>query len=208
MLLYGSAGAMKSWMAEYMGWCIATGTEWLIFKTTQARTLVVNFEISSLGYYWRLRNMSRHFVLPDELSFYEASPGMMPLEDESVFQKFAEDVNTVEPKVIILDCFQGFFSGNDSATEEVSPLLLNLSELKKQNKASLIIVHHANKNELANSPMARARGTTKLVGWVDSVVRLVEQPKGRQLQFEKYRMSAYELHPLNVQFEDYMWTLR
>jgi len=208
MLLYGNAGAMKSWMAEYMGWCIATGSEWLGFRTTQSRTLLVNFEISELGYYWRLRNMSRHFTLPDEFSLYEASPGEMSLINRTEFDRFKEIVQTISPQVIILDCFQAFFGGDENSLDEVGTVVRYLKELQEDNNAGIVIVHHTNKNEHFLGSMARVRGSTGLVGKVDTVVRLVEQPGGRQLQFEKHRMAQFALHPVNVRFEDYQWVIR
>lgn len=209
MLLYGNAGAMKSWMAEYIGWCIATGTEWMGFTTRQARVLIANFELPQLVYFWRLRNMGRHFTLPNNTSFYEASPDEMALINRAEFDRFAEDIRPIAPQVIILDCFQAFFGGDENSLQEVGTFFRYLKELRDEFSSSIIIVHHTNKNELLSGAMGRVRGTSGLQGKVDTVVRLVEQPGGRQLQFEKYRVSAAaELFPINVKFEDYKWVRR
>lgn len=208
LLLYGSPGIKKSWLAEYMGFCIATGTEWLGFPTTQARVLIANFEISSIGYYWRLRDMVRNFELQSQV-LYECSPGMMPLEDRETFNRFAEDIRPCQPNVIILDCIQACYGGNENATEEVSVFMRNLKELCEEHQASLVLVHHTNKNPLAFSPMAKSRGSTKFPGIVDTVIYMARQPTGVQIQFDKHRLSTVdELHPLNVNFTDYNWVVR
>ena len=207
MLLYGDAGAMKSWMGEYLGWCIATGSEWLGFRTTQARVLLVNFELPPLGYFWRLKNMNRHFTLPDNLSLYESSPGEMALINRAEFDRFAGDIRPIAPKVIILDCFQAFFGGDENSLQEVTTVFRYLKEIIEEHSTSIVIIHHTNKNELV-SGMSRIRGTSGLQGKVDTVVGLVDQLGEKQLQFKKHRVALHQVHPINVKFEDYAWTRR
>ena len=207
MLLYGAAGVKKSWLVEYLGFCIASGEEWLGFRTMQARVLVVNFEISSISYYWRLKNMSHIFATPPQ-SYYEGSPSVLYLEDRGTFERFAADVRPIHPEVIILDCLQGCYGGSENKTEEMSGFIWNMVELKSEHQAALVIVHHANKNPFVISSMDKARGSTKLTGWVDTVLYMAEQPSGTQLQFGKTRHSRNPLHPLNIKFEDYIWSRR
>ncbi len=207
MLVYGAPGVKKSWLVEHMGYCISTGDEWIGFRTEQARTLLVNFEISSNAYHWRLRNMSSIFNVQPQM-LYETSPSLLYLEDRVVFERFAEDIRPIQPKVIILDCLSACFGGDENSSREMSGFIRNMTELKDEHQASIILVHHSNKNILAISSMDRARGHTKLTGWVDTVVYMVTQPSGVQLQFGKTRQSLRQLHSMNINFQDYNWTLR
>jgi len=187
-----------------MGFCIATGSEWLGFPTQQARVLIVNFEISAIGYHWRLRDMSRNFTLEPQM-LYEASPSIIPLEERGVFDRFAADVRPIQPNIIILDCLSGCFTGDENSSREMSSWIMNISELKAEHHAAVVIVHHSNKNLLAISAMDRSRGHTKLPGWVDTVIYMVNQPSGVQLQFSKTRLSRREIRSLNIRFQDYNW---
>ncbi len=207
MLIYGAPGVMKSWLAEYTAFCIATGSEWLNFPVTQARTLIVNFEISSDEYHWRLRDMSHIFAVPEQM-MYVASPSLTYLEERGTFERFAADIRPIQPKVIILDCMSACFGGDENSSREMSGFIQNITELKNEHHAAVILIHHSNKNILAMSPMDRARGHTKLTGWVDSIIYMINQPSGKQLQFGKTRNSRTVLHNLNIQFQDYNWTVR
>jgi len=207
MLLCGTPGVRKSWLVEYIGFCIASGDECLGFGTEQARVLIINFEISSAAYHWRLRDMGQRFNLQPQMLF-EASPSLLFLEERGTFERFAADVRPVQPKIIVLDCLSACFGGDENNSREMSGFIHNVVELKNEHEASIIIVHHSNKNPMAISSIDRVRGHTRLPGWVDTVVYMVEQPSGTQLQFSKARQSLRILHPINVQFENYVWTRR
>lgn len=206
LLLYGKAGVMKSWLAQYKGFCIATGTEWLGLETTQARVLLVNFEISNWSYHHRLCLMANQFSLEPQV-LYEYSPSILYLDDPSVFRRFKARVDEVEPEVIILDCMSGCFGGDENNSREMSGFIGNLEELKGDGR-SLVLIHHSNKNILAVDQMDKARGHSKLVGWVDSILHLVNQPSGKQLQFGKTRHAPFQMHSKNLVFEDYVWGIR
>ena len=53
----------------------------------------------------------------------------------------------------------------------------------------------------------RARGHSRLSGWVDTLAYLCEQPSGLQLQI-KARQATREIPNMNIRFEDYMWSRR
>lgn len=208
MMIYGGAGVRKSWLAEHLGFCIATGSPWLGFTTSQARVLIVNFEISPIAYaVLRLRPMEARFTL-QPMFLFERSPGNLSLDIRESFDRFAADIRPTQPKVIILDCLQGCYSGDENNMERAGVWIRNVGELQQEHQASIIIIQHANKSLLATG-MGRVRGTTRFTAWVDTVIHMAEQPTGIQLQFEKYRLSIIpELHNINIEFIDYTWRLR
>ena len=205
MLIYGGAGVRKSWLAQDLGFCVATGVNWLGFQTVQDRVLIANFEISPLAYaVMRLRPMERQFQL-QPMMLYELSPGNVSLDVPESFNRFAASIRPFQPKVIILDCLQGCYSGDENDMERAGVWIRNVGELQREFGASVVIIHHSNKSLLA-SGMGRVRGTTRFTAWVDTVIHMAEQPTGIQLQFEKYRLSMMpDIHNINVRFQDYVW---
>jgi len=203
LLLYGEPGVMKSWMAEQMGFCIATGQPFLGFDVEQARTLIINFEISSHSYHWRLKDMSTRFEVQPQF-FYELSENMLFINEDDNFNYLMEKMRPYAPRVIILDCMSAFFGGDENKSDQIGKLWFNVRAMQSEFNASVIIIHHDNKNVLATG-MARIRGHTKLPGYVDTVIYMVKQPTCRQLQFLKTRQSRREYRSFNVFFEDYLW---
>jgi RecA-family ATPase len=208
MLIYGDPKVKKSWLVESMGYAIATGTEWLGFHTNQARFLLNQFEISSYAYHNRLRLMGRHFTVEPNM-FFENTHTLMYLDDDRTFNTFMAEIREsgVTPQIVAMDCLSACFGGDENDGEQMASFIQRMSTIKDEFHCSIIIVHHANKNQLNPSTVSRARGHSRLTGWVDTLLYMAEQPTGVQLQF-KARQAANELHSVNIQFENHLWRVR
>lgn len=206
LLLYGNPKVRKSWLAQYMAFCIAVGIPCLGLRTEQTRTLISNFEISPIAYAWRLRDMAQHFQMQDGF-FYECSPMLMYLDEDENYNRFAAAIRPTAPKVIVLDCLQACFGGDENNGEDMARFIEKINALKTEFEASIILVHHTNKNLVSNSSVDKARGHSRLAGWVDTLIFMCEQPTGVQLQI-KARQSTREVPNINISFENYMWRVR
>lgn len=207
MLLYGMAGEMKSFLAMYMGFCIATGNPWLDFPTTQGKVLLMNFEISEALYHDRLVNMSRHYTLEGG-KFYVSSIGAKFLNEDANFNWFMREfVEPIDPSVVILDCLAKCYGGDENSNQELGRFFAKVDILKGQTRG-VVIIHHDNKNLMIVDSLNKARGGTRLVGDPDTVIHLGKQPVGKQIQFGKTRLSTMQLHSKNIIFDDYIWRVR
>jgi len=207
MLLYGSPKVRKSWLTQYMAYCVSLGLECLGFRTEQARCFIAQFEISPLSYWWRLKDMGRHFQIPTGW-LYEISPMLMYLDDDQNFNRFQGWVNDIQPSVIFLDCLAACFGGDENDGGDIAKFIEKINTLKQAHNSSVVLVHHTNKNLLggAASSVDRARGHSRLAGWVDTLCYMAEQPTGVQLQI-KARQATREIPHKNIQFENYLWRL-
>ena len=206
MLLYGNPKVKKSWLSQYMAFCVSVGIECLGFRTEQARVLIAQFEISPIAYAGRLRDMAANFQLQNQM-LYEVSPMLLYIDEEENFNRFAAAIRPYHPKVIIFDCLAACFGGDENNSKDIARLIEKITTLKMEHEAAVIIVHHTNKNLLAASSVDKARGHSRLAGWVDTLVYMAEQPTGVQLQI-KARQATRDIHNINVIFENYIWRLQ
>jgi len=206
MLLYGEPKVKKSWLVQHLAFCVSMGEEWLGFHSTQARVLLANFEISPISYHWRLKEMARR-ITPQEQMLWETSPMLKYLDDDHNFNEFRVLVRELQPKVIVLDCLAACFGGDENDGQQMANWIGRMSELKAEFESSLVIVHHTNKNMLTSSATDRARGHSRLTGWVDTLCFMTQQPSGIQLQF-KARQATREIPNTNILFNNYLWSVR
>lgn len=208
MEICGAPGVMKSFLAQYTGYCIASGTEWLGFPTHQARTLICNFEMSPEVSNERIVEMSEVFPLPP-MSLYELNIGTLFLDHDRNLNSLIEVIDNLQVKVVILDYFRLCFSGKENDSQDIMAFTHNLDILIREHDVSIILLHHTNKNPLYTGGMDKSSGHHALPGWMDSVLYLAKQPNGVQLQFSKMRHSRVgELAPLNLIFENNLWRRR
>ena len=189
-----------------MAFCMSVGIECLGFRTEQARVLIAQFEISPIAYAGRLRDMAANFQLQNQM-LYEVSPMLLYIDEEENFNRFAAAIRPYHPKVIILDCLAACFGGDENNSRDIARLIEKITLLKMEHEAAVILVHHTNKNLLAASSVDRARGHSRLAGWVDTLLYLCEQPTGVQLQI-KARQATRDIHNINIVFENYLWRIQ
>lgn len=207
MLLFGSAKVGKSWMSKQIGMSIATGTSYLGFRTMQAKVLIVQFEISITAYQWRIKQMmDQHYGIEEGL-MYIASPGMMFMEQREQFESLVQSIDPVQPQVIILDCLQSCFGGDENDSHDIARFISQVETLKRRYRASIILVHHSRKGPQLGSFADLARGQSKLTGWPDTLIYMHKQPTGVQLQFLA-RQATRELPNINVRFQNTIFVRR
>jgi RecA-family ATPase len=206
MLIYGAPGVMKSFVAQHQGFSVSAGIPWLGFRTTQARTALINFEISVPTYHDRLVRMATQITAPQQ-SFYVATANYTYINEDLNFIALMEALRLIQPQHLILDCMSGFFGGDENSGVEMSALIAKFILIREEFHCSMTIIHHSNKNLLTLSPMDRARGHSKLTGWVDTILYMIKQPTGVQIQFGKTRHAMTEIRPLNIVFQNNTWHL-
>ncbi len=206
--LCGAPGVMKSWLAQSMGFCLATGQPWLGFPTVQTRTLICHFEMSREVAHERITEMMPVYHL-EPMSLYIAPLGTMFLDEQESFNRFKEAIEPIAPGVIILDYWRCCYGGDENDSRDVVRFTRNMDILIRELNTSVVLLHHTNKNPLYTGGMDKSSGHHALPGWMDTVLYLVEQPLGLQLQFSKTRHArGNRPHSLNIVFNNYQWSIR
>jgi len=203
MLLFGSPKVGKSWLSKQLAFSIATGDEFLGFSTLQSKVLIIQFEISVIAYQWRLKKLLGLYTL-NQGCMYALSPGQMYIEEQENFNNLAHAVRTISPNVLILDCLQACFGGDENDSKDMGKFIGRVEELKRQNvenNLAVVVVHHSRKSPSMSSFADTARGQSKLTGWVDTIVHMAKQPNGVQLQIMS-RQSTRELNNINIRFNN------
>lgn len=205
-LLYGAPKSMKSWLTLGMAYCIATGTDWVGFRTERARVAIVNFEIADAAYHWRMKDMHRVFGLENGFLF-EITSNLLYIENPENMNELIGALTPVRPNVIMLDCMSAFFGGDENNGEAMAFIISRIVALQEMFDASVLIVHHTRKSLVGASSTDVSRGHSRLTGWPDTLIYLAQQPTGLQLQV-KSRQATHEIHPVNIQFDNMVWSRR
>ena len=134
----------KSFLTIQMGMAIASGAEFLGFKTTASNVLYVNFEVSEEMFQQRIQDM--HHVLNWDVSRFkyltitDLSLDLHTTElDEILTQSIAEGF-TIE--VLIIDPRWKAVKRDSNQDEVVNAFCVNLDRLSERYKLTLVIVHH------------------------------------------------------------------
>jgi hypothetical protein len=93
-------------------------------------------------------------------------------------------VQTIRPRLLLLDPLVRLHSANENDTREVAHLLQGLRTLQRLHDLTVVLVHHARKNGSGSAGLS-LRGSSDIYAWLDSFIYLQRrQDRSYLLQVE------------------------
>ena len=83
-------------------------------------------------------------------------------------QRLARTVESLKPKLLILDPLIRLHRIDENEASQIAPLLGGLRELQRRFELAILVVHHAKKEARSMRPGQALRGSSELHGWGDS----------------------------------------
>lgn len=193
MEIYGVAKGGKSFLAQQLAMCIASGTDWVGYRVPRScKTLYLQGEVSKVGLYKRLTKASQGYDQARVRAFLCTAPDRVIGEREDV-ESLGRIIVENGIEVIVIDPLYHFLTGSESSGEDTGHFLRLLSYLQTVTGAAIVIIHHSRKSltfdgKVMDAGFGEAKGSTNLVQWPDTVVRLHKVSKDvRELRWEGVR---------------------
>lgn len=198
----GDGGSGKSFSLQDLGVCVASGKNWLSSMTTkQVPVLFIDEESGLIRFNRRLSMVMGAHSSNDSLPlFYTCYAGFdfykSLLSSLNVLEKLIKDTGC---GLVVIDALMDVIPGADeNSTKDLTPFLNGLKTVIEKTGASIIVIHHLNKN-------GGYRGSSSIKGAVDLLLSV--KKKGNLITFESeknrdgepFSLSA-EMHWENDQF--------
>ena len=178
----------KSLLALQLANAIATGTNFLGFRTSPSPVLYISTEMNFSQILDRIDKMNLEFDDDNfrlkEQEINERKLNLMDLQLE--FQEFANDLNG---RFVIIDMFSGIDMNNGYDLNNYQDMgqyvIPKFRELCKKYNFTILLIHHLNKNN-------KSLGSTAIDGSVDGIITLkVDQNLKNKILFT-YESRDYE----------------
>ena len=178
----------KSLLALQLANAIATGTNFLGFRTSSSPVLYISTEMNFSQILDRIDKMNLEFDDDNfrlkEQEINERKLNLMDLQLE--FQEFANDLNG---RFVIIDMFSGIDMNNgydlNNHQDMGQYVIPKFRELCKKYNFTILLIHHLNKNN-------KFLGSTAIDGSVDGIITLkVDQNLKNKILFT-YESRDYE----------------
>ena len=176
-LITAGSKSFKSWLALQIAICTASGIPFLDRKTTQTKTLVLNFELKPSSIKKRLRSIAHR------LKCGQKNLHIWNLRNRPITSAFFESlIRTIKEQgfgLVILDPLYSMYgvsecdnveNSNPKMTELLSTIRATCEEV---GAAVLIVHHHAKGDSAAKASIDRASGAGALGRFPDSVLSLI-----------------------------------
>ena len=188
----------KSLLALQLANSIATGTNFLDFKTNQAPVLYISTEMNSMQIMDRINKMNLEFS-DNNFFLKEQEPNERKLNFMDLqidFQEFACNYNG---KFVIVDMLCGIDMNNGydiNNYQEIGQYLIpQFRELCNKYDFTILLIHHLNKNNTS-------LGSTAIDGSIDGKLTLKEDNHIRNKIILSYESRDYESFDLMLKRND------
>lgn len=167
-MIGGTSGDGKTWLALWLGICVATGTKWLMAPVEQARTLLVLLEGSDRDRYRRIRLLAKGLgvsvaSLSGKLDIY---PMPLRADEPQTVTELARVIKMLGHKFVVIDNLTEIRGNTDeNSSAAMGAALRPLANLAHELDIGILLIHHANsKGEL--------RGSSAIKQHCDAVLEL------------------------------------
>ena len=167
VVLYGPAGAGKSFLALSWAFAVAAGRSWLDYPVTHGPALYIAAE-GGFGLKLRIAAQLQRSQFPaglpirfmtEPVQIVHAKPG------EGLLHAIRKEFD--QPALIIIDTLARCFTGGDeNSAKDMGIFVDAVEQLKRETGATILVVHHAGKNVSSG-----ARGSSALIGAADTMIK-------------------------------------
>lgn len=192
LILYGKYKSFKSMMALYLMLCVASGNDWMGFKTVPTKVMYLQLEMPHSLLHKRFKTMYDHWteILGNKIlePFWVWSEPFLKLDSGDGIRRIRQYVEQHKPGLLIIDPLYKVLSGNILDPNQVRVLADGVDQLIDDYKISVMLCHHPRKPGLENSGEPDPWGSDDMLGsavfswWADSIMKLARNDKSTTIQ--------------------------
>ncbi len=197
-VLGGQPKTCKTWLAIDIALSVASSTPCLdTFPVAYpGPVLIFLAEDSTDSTYERIAGICQHRSIDlDKLDLFLLTTPVLRLDSPTDFQRLVATVDSLRPRLLVLDPFVRIQAIDENSASEVSRLLGNLTTLKQTYDLAILLVHHARKNRVSN-PGQALRGSGDLRAWGDT--NLFLKQRGNLLELAGEHRYAPTFDPMSL----------
>lgn len=177
-ILVGDPGAKKTYFALDLAVSISMGKDWLGHKTEPSPVLFVDEEAGLYQLWGRLNSVLLAHSGDTDVPLYFTSLASYDLRKENDARDLLERALNLEARLIIFDGLASLLRGSpDNNFATVQPVLFQLRLLAENCRASVLVLHHTNKE-------GGFRGTSAISAAADLMLHVHSPSNETLLEFQ------------------------
>lgn len=173
MLVGGPAKIGKTWLALDLATAVASGSPWLGFKTTKARVVFINLELTAWAFFLRLRLMCMAKGItfkPEQLLVWNlrgCTSDMKVLVDR-LLANLPSDLGLIVPDPL----YKTLGDREENSAGDIAELMSHVDRITEKTGAAVLLTHHFAKGAGARPDIDQFSGSAVFVRDPDVLVNI------------------------------------
>jgi len=192
--LYGPPGIGKSFVAQDLAYCVASGLPWLDASVTRSGPVVYVAAEGDAGLTLRVRAWKTFHDLPlDQPTGVWTAPQAVNLIDAAEIGRLVDAIGALTPQMVVFDTLaRCLIGGDENSSKDVGILVNNCDRIRTDLDTVVLLIHHSQKNGPAE------RGSSALRGACDTMLELSSVNDLLTLSCDKQKDGAMPFRPLSL----------
>ena len=199
----GEPKCCKSFLALDLAVSVASGTPCLRRFPTRQRGPVLLFAAEDPLHVVRRRLEAIALAAQvdfDTLDIHVITAPTLRLDIEEDRRRLRATVETLKPRLLVLDPFVRLHRADENVVADVAPLLGYLRQIQRSFHTAVLLVHHARKGAGGARAGQALRGSSEMHAWGDSLLYL-RRCRGDLLRLSAEHRAAASIDDLNVELK-------
>jgi len=199
--LFSNTGKGKSILGVQLAECIASGVNILNMETTQQRTILFDFELSSKSFQRRYTNENNishifsNYFIRVEIDRNKSLQSEEKSFEELIIESITYHIEKSKAEVIIIDNVTFLSATNEKSKEALALMKLILDLSRKRNIAVLLIAHTPKRDIYKPIQLEDLAGSKALSNFTDVCFCIGESVKGSHIRYIKQLKNRnYPIH--------------
>ena len=204
-IIGGEPKCCKSFLALDLAVAVASGTPCLrrYAVTRSGPVLLFAAEDALPVVRQRIEGISRAAgVAMEQLDVQVITAPRLRLDIGDDVQRLANTVDSLHPRLLVLDPFVRLHRRDENASADVAPLLDLLRQMQRQYEIAVLLVHHAKKGGGNVRAGQALRGSSEFHAWGDSLLYLRRQGETLMLSAEHRAAPSIDGIALRLRTDD------
>ena len=212
-VLASSSKAGKTWLLLDMALSVASGLDWIKFKTQKSKVLVINFEIPEPFLLSRINLLTSKKAEMGQHDLGNLHLWTLRGFNSGFADLMEEIVRTIRDQkyglVIIDPVYKGLAGADENKAGDVAALCNEFESLCVETGAAVVYAHHFSKGNKANQhPIDRMSGSGVFGRDADSIILLTDHEKPDCYTVELVLRNLPRVEPFVAQWEFPLMLLR
>ncbi|MFA5262428.1 MAG: AAA family ATPase [Opitutaceae bacterium] len=209
VMFSGPSKAHKTYTALAMGLCVASGRDWLGFKTDAAPVLYLNLELPDFAASKRITDICTHLKIEHSATFHLWNLRSVRVTEETLRRELPRRIKQLGVGLVIIDPHYKISSASgaeENSNDSQGRLLAELENICTPNGAALAVCHHFAKGDAsARNSIDRASGGGVLARWGDVIMTLTPHEEEDAMTVEMHLRTFAPVTPFVVRWVCPLW---